>query len=96
MIRVMAVPQERGTPAWCVRLAADLDANDQAAKKLVAELTEEQLRDKIALLLKAYLSQVPHDWFDEEVYAGLARLRGMECRAPYAEAFTTAKATMTW
>src|SRR3984893_78775 len=43
MIRVMAVPQERGTPAWSVRLAADLDANDQAAKKLVAELTEEQL-----------------------------------------------------
>jgi uncharacterized damage-inducible protein DinB len=43
MIRVMAVPQERGAPAWSVRLAADLDANDQAAKKLVAELTEEQL-----------------------------------------------------
>src|SRR5579863_10277036 len=41
MIRVMAVPQEKGTPAWSVRLAADLDANDQAAKKLVAELTEE-------------------------------------------------------
>src|SRR5258707_14504557 len=43
MIRVIAVPQERGTPAWSVRLAADLDANDQAAKKLVDELTEEQL-----------------------------------------------------
>jgi hypothetical protein len=44
MIRVMAVPQERGTSAWSVRLAADLDANDQAAKKLVAGLTEEQLK----------------------------------------------------
>ena len=43
MIRVMAVPQERGVPAWSVRLAADLDTNDQAAKKLVAERTEEQL-----------------------------------------------------
>jgi hypothetical protein len=43
MIRVMAVPQERGAPAWSVRLAADLDANDQAARKLVAELTGEQL-----------------------------------------------------
>jgi hypothetical protein len=42
MIRVIAVLQERGAPAWSVRLAADLDANDQAAKKLVAELTEEQ------------------------------------------------------
>ncbi|MEV0803786.1 MULTISPECIES: PIG-L family deacetylase [unclassified Kribbella] len=63
---------------------------------LYVELTEEQLRDKIALLRKAYPSQVPHDWFDEEVFAGLARLRGMECRARYAEAFTTAKATLTW
>ena len=63
---------------------------------LYIELTEEQLRDKVALLHKAYPSQVPHDWFDEEVFAGLARLRGMECRAPYAEAFTTAKATLTW
>ncbi|TCC65923.1 PIG-L family deacetylase [Kribbella pittospori] len=63
---------------------------------LYVELTEEQLRDKIALLRKAYPSQAPHDWFDEEVFAGLARLRGMECRARYAEAFTTAKATLTW
>ena len=63
---------------------------------LYVELTEEQLRDKIALLHKAYPSQVPHDWFDEEVFAGFARLRGMECRARYAEAFTTAKATLTW
>src|ERR1700732_2604125 len=43
MIRVMAVPPERGAPAWSIRLAADLDANDKAAKKLVAELAEEQL-----------------------------------------------------
>jgi DinB superfamily len=43
MIRVMAVPQERGAPTWSVRLAADLDVNEQAARKLVAELTEEQL-----------------------------------------------------
>jgi LmbE family N-acetylglucosaminyl deacetylase len=63
---------------------------------LYVELTEEQLRDKIALLHKAYPSQVQHDWFDEDVFAGLARLRGMECRAPYAEAFTTAKAVLSW
>ncbi|TCO52074.1 LmbE family N-acetylglucosaminyl deacetylase [Kribbella antiqua] len=63
---------------------------------LYVGLTEAQLRDKITRLHKAYPSQVPHDWFDEEVFAGLARLRGMECRAPYAEAFTTAKATLTW
>jgi LmbE family N-acetylglucosaminyl deacetylase len=63
---------------------------------LYVDLTEAQLREKVTRLHKAYPSQVPHDWFDEEVFAGLARLRGMECRAQYAEAFTTAKATLTW
>ncbi|GAB2659580.1 PIG-L deacetylase family protein [Kribbella swartbergensis] len=63
---------------------------------LYVDLTEEQLREKITRLHKAYPSQVAHDWFDEEVFAGLARLRGMECRAQYAEAFTTAKARLTW
>ncbi len=63
---------------------------------LYVELTEELLREKITRLHKAFPSQVVHDWFDEEVFAGVARLRGMECRAQYAEAFTTAKATLTW
>jgi hypothetical protein len=42
-ISVVVIPQESGAPAWSIRLAADLDANDQAARKLVAKLTEEQL-----------------------------------------------------
>jgi hypothetical protein len=40
---MIRVPQERGTSAWSIRLATDLDANDQAARRLVAELSEEQL-----------------------------------------------------
>jgi LmbE family N-acetylglucosaminyl deacetylase len=63
---------------------------------LYVDLTEEQLREKVTRLHKAFPSQVGHDWFDEEVFAGLARLRGMECRARYAEAFTTAKGKLTW
>jgi hypothetical protein len=39
---VMAVPQ-RGAPSWSIRRAANLDANDQTAKKFVAELSEQQL-----------------------------------------------------
>ena len=31
------------------------------------------------------------DWWDDEVFLGLARLRGMECRSTYAEAFTCTK-----
>ena len=58
-------------------------------------LSVEVLERKIELLLAHFGSQRPKDWFDAETFAGLARLRGMECRAPerYAEAFTLRKAT---
>ena len=46
---------------------------------------------KVELLHKSFPSQRHHDWWDDEVFLGLARLRGMECRAPYAEAFTCTK-----
>ena len=48
-------------------------------------------RRKVELLHKCYPSQRGRDWWDDEVFLGLARLRGMECRARYAEAFTCAK-----
>jgi LmbE family N-acetylglucosaminyl deacetylase len=54
-------------------------------------LSAETARRKIELLHKYYPSQHGRDWWDDEVFLGLARLRGMECRAPYAEAFTCAK-----
>ena len=46
------------------------------------------------LLHKCYPSQRGRDWWDDEVFLGLARLRGMECRAPYAEAFRCAKSVI--
>jgi LmbE family N-acetylglucosaminyl deacetylase len=47
------------------------------------------LQRKIDLLMLYFGSQRSKQWFDEETFRGLARLRGMECRAPerYAEAF---------
>ena len=39
----MAAPHETIAPAWSVRLAADLLANDETAKRLLAGLTKEQL-----------------------------------------------------
>jgi LmbE family N-acetylglucosaminyl deacetylase len=59
-------------------------------------LEEETAREKVRLLGKAYPSQADRDWWDEETFLGLARLRGMECRARYAEAFTLTKATVAW
>jgi LmbE family N-acetylglucosaminyl deacetylase len=46
---------------------------------------------KVELLHKCFPSQASRDWWDDEVFLGLARIRGMECRAPYAEAFTCSK-----
>ncbi len=56
-------------------------------------LSAEILERKVALLMQHFASQRSKDWFDSETFRGLARLRGMECRAPerYAEAFHVAK-----
>lgn len=54
-------------------------------------LTDEIARRKVELLGKCYPSQRGRDWWGEETFLSLARLRGMECRAHYAEAFTCAK-----
>jgi LmbE family N-acetylglucosaminyl deacetylase len=54
-------------------------------------LRDEVARRKVELLHECYPSQRDRDWWDDEVFLGLARLRGMECRARYAEAFTCSK-----
>jgi len=54
-------------------------------------LSANMARRKVELLHECFPSQQKRDWWDDEVFLGMARLRGMECRAPYAEAFTCAK-----
>jgi len=51
---------------------------------------------KTKLLDQYFGSQRSKDWFDPDVFMGLARLRGMECRAPdgFAEAFHARKLTV--
>jgi LmbE family N-acetylglucosaminyl deacetylase len=55
---------------------------------------EATVRRKIELLHSCYPSQKDRDWWDDEVFLGLARLRGMECRTRYAEAFGCHKAVL--
>ena len=52
---------------------------------------------KVSLLMKHFGSQRSKDWYDEDVFRGLARLRGMECRAPEhsAEGFFARKVTLS-
>jgi hypothetical protein len=47
-------------------------------------------------LISHFGSQGSKQWFDRETFLGLARLRGMECRAPerYAEAFFARKLSL--
>ncbi len=54
-------------------------------------LSANMARRKVELLNKCFPSQRDRDWWDDEVFLGMARLRGMECRVPYAEAFTCTK-----
>jgi LmbE family N-acetylglucosaminyl deacetylase len=57
-------------------------------------LRPEVAHRKVELLHKAYPSQHSRDWWDEELFLGVMRLRGMECRSRYAEAFTVRKAVL--
>jgi LmbE family N-acetylglucosaminyl deacetylase len=67
---------------------------DLARRAVYLPLPAERARRKVALLHKYYPSQHARHWWDEEVFLGLARLRGMECRSRYAEAFGCAKAVI--
>jgi LmbE family N-acetylglucosaminyl deacetylase len=52
---------------------------------------------KAKALMEVFGSQRSKDWFSEETFLGLMRLRGMECRAEesYAEAFHARKVTLS-
>jgi LmbE family N-acetylglucosaminyl deacetylase len=64
---------------------------DMARPNTYFPLADDIARRKVELLDKCYPSQRGHDWWGEETFLGLARLRGVECRARYAEAFSCAK-----
>jgi LmbE family N-acetylglucosaminyl deacetylase len=49
---------------------------------------------KVELLNTHFVSQKAQDWWDDELFRGLMRIRGMECRSRYAEAFVCEKAKL--
>jgi LmbE family N-acetylglucosaminyl deacetylase len=59
--------------------------------RLYSPLAEPVLREKIDKMLEHYGSQRDRPSFDSESTAGLARLRGVQCHARYAEAFHVAR-----
>jgi LmbE family N-acetylglucosaminyl deacetylase len=68
---------------------------DLGRPSMYFRLDDDIARRKVELLHKCYPSQRGRDWWDEEVFLGLARLRGMECRAHYAEAFYCTKSVIS-
>lgn len=60
-------------------------------------VTKGAARRKSKALMEVFGSQRSKDWFSEETFLGLMRLRGMECRAPdaYAEAFYARKMSVS-
>ena len=58
-------------------------------------LDDELARRKVELLDDCYPSQTVRDWWDAETFLGLMRLRGVECRSPYAEGFVVDKAVLS-
>jgi LmbE family N-acetylglucosaminyl deacetylase len=54
-------------------------------------LSPELAEKKVALLQQHYPSQRHRPWYDREAFLGLARIRGIECQARYAEAFHVTK-----
>lgn len=67
---------------------------DLAAVDTYVPVSPDTARRKVALLSQHYRSQVGRDWWDDEVFLGLMRLRGMECRSTYAEGFVARKSTL--
>jgi len=69
---------------------------DLTQPNVYVPVEESVLQRKIDLLLAHFGTQRSKDWFDARTFRGLARLRGMECRAPsgYAEAFHVRKARL--
>ncbi|HWA33086.1 MAG TPA: PIG-L deacetylase family protein [Cyclobacteriaceae bacterium] len=67
---------------------------DLGAPNFFVKLEREHIDRKTANLLEHFKSQAGKHWFDRELFSGLARVRGMECAHPYAEAFYVKKITI--
>ncbi len=66
---------------------------DLRSPNVFVPVSAELAREKAALIVAGFPSQKSKDWFDEDLFLGLMRLRGVEARSEtgYAEAFVGRK-----
>ena len=69
---------------------------DLGTPNVFGPVSEDIAREKVKLVVEAFESQTSKHWFDEQLFLGLMRMRGMEGRSPsgYAEAFTCRKLSL--
>ena len=84
-----------GATRWSCTTRSPSGTATSARPSHYVALTDEQARRKVALLNKRFPSQLGRDWWDDEMFLGLMRIRGMECRSRYAEAFFATKVCST-
>ena len=70
------------------------DGDMCAPTHYVVASTRPAARARSTLLDASYPSQVGRDWWDDELFLGLMRIRGVEARSRYAEAFVAAKVVL--
>ncbi len=58
-------------------------------------IPDEIAQQKTRVLRQCYPSQSSCDWFDDDAFLGLLRVRGVQCRSRYAEAFVIEKAMLS-
>jgi LmbE family N-acetylglucosaminyl deacetylase len=69
---------------------------DLGAPNVFVPVSRDLAREKARLILEAFPSQGAKHWFDEDLFVGLMRVRGMEAASPtgFAEAFTCRKLSL--
>ena len=66
--------------------------SDLLNPSLYLPIPTETAHQKARLVTQCYPSQSRRLWFDDEAFVGLMRVRGVQCKARYAEAFAVEKA----
>jgi len=65
--------------------------SDLLNPSLYLPIPTETAHQKARLVTQCYPSQSRRLWFDDEAFVGLMRVRGVQCKARYAEAFAVEK-----
>ena len=64
---------------------------DRVTPTHYVHVSEENARRKVELLNSCFPSQVDRERWDDELYLGLMRIRGVESRTRYVEGFMASK-----